>query len=327
MPTAAKRATISIVSPCFNEAEVVPLFYDALIAVLAAVPDYGFEIVLVDDGSADATLSVLNTIAAKDPRVRVASLSRNFGHQMALTAGIDLASGDAVIVMDCDLQHPPTLIPELIVQWRAGNDIVSAVRKDTTGASLFKKISSRAFYWLINAFGSVHIPNGVADFGLLSRRAANELRRMREHHRFLRGMISWSGFSRSLVPYKADARAAGRSKYTLFKMIGLALDAVISFSTVPLRLATRVGFSVTVAAFAYLTWNMVNAVRTGNFAPGWASLIAVTMLMGGSQLIFVGILGQYVARMFEELKDRPLYILKQDPRVTSASAETLPPPS
>ena len=322
------RRLISIVSPCYNEAEVIGLFFEELRRVIDGLPEYDFEMILVDDGSADRTLEALNRIAARDRRVRVASFSRNFGHQIALTAGLDFAAGDAVITMDSDLQHPPSLIPELIRCWREGHDIVAAVREDTEGVSIFKRVSSRAFYRLINALSAVHIPEGAADFCLISRRVARALYSMRERHRFLRGMIAWSGFSRALVPYRAAARAAGESKYTLFKMMGMALDAIVSFSTAPIRLATRVGFLITVLGFVYLAWNLIKAFVTGWRAPGWASLIAVSMVMGGAQLIFIGLIGQYLARVFEELKGRPMYILKQDPAMPqhfAPAAGTAPP--
>jgi dolichol-phosphate mannosyltransferase len=309
--------TVSIVVPCFNEAEVIGLFHRALTAELDAIADCRFEILYVDDGSKDQTLVALNAIAAQDPRVSVLSFSRNFGHQIALSAGIDFATGDAVITMDSDLQHPPALIPTFLREWRAGNDIVSGVRDDTAGVSFFKKLSSRLFYRLINALSTVEIPTGAADFGLLSRRVADALRHMPERHRFLRGLVAWAGFRRALVHYTSPARAAGTSKYTMLKMIALALDAVVSFSTVPLRLATRAGFAITFFGFAYFAWNVVHALATKSFAPGWASLIAVTMILGGSQLLFIGIIGQYVARMFDELKGRPLYVLKQAPPTSS----------
>lgn len=321
------RRLVSIVSPCYNEAEVIGLFYEELRRVIDGLAEHDFELILIDDGSADRTLEALNRITDRDRRVRVASFSRNFGHQIALTAGLDFATGDAVIMMDSDLQHPPSLIPELIRRWREGHDIVSAVREDTESVSIFKKASSRAFYWLINALGAVHIPHGAADFCLVSRRVARAVQGMRERHRFLRGMIAWSGFSRALVPYRAAARAAGQSKYTLFKMVGMAVDAILSFSTVPIRLATRAGVLITGLGFAYLAWNLIKAFATGRMTPGWASLIGITMILGGSQLMFIGLIGQYLARVFEELKGRPLYILKQEPtpprdRVPAAEAET-----
>ncbi|HEV8141778.1 MAG TPA: glycosyltransferase family 2 protein, partial [Methylomirabilota bacterium] len=320
------RQLISIVSPCYNEVDVVHLFLEELCRVLAGLSEYDFEIILVDDGSVDGTLEALNRIAERDRRLRVASFSRNFGHQIALTAGLDFAVGDAVIMLDSDLQHPPSLIPEMISQWRGGNDIVSAVRQETEGVSIFKTASSRVFYFLINAVSTVHVPDGAADFCLVSRRVARALHSMRERHRFLRGMISWSGFRRAEVPYRAAARVAGTSKYTMVKMVGLALDAILSFSTAPIRLATRLGLVITAVAFLYLVWNFVNAFVTGKMAPGWASLIATTMMMSGAQLVFIGLIGQYLARVFEELKGRPMYILKQEPapppaiRVTSLSA-------
>ena len=310
---AGGRRLISIVSPCYNEAEGIDLFYKELCRVLDGLGEYDFEIILVDDGSADRTLEALNRIAAQDSRVRVGSFSRNFGHQIALTAGLDFADGDAVLMMDSDLQHPASLIPDLIQRWREGHDIVSAVRLETEGVSVFKKASARAFYLLINALSAVHIPEGAADFCLVSRRVARALTSMRERHRFLRGMISWSGFNRAFVPYRAAARAAGESKYTMFKMVAMTLDAIVSFSTTPIRLATRVGFLVTGLGFVYLAWNLIKAFVTHQMAPGWASLIGVTMILGGSQLMFIGLIGQYVARMFEELKNRPLYIFKQEP--------------
>ncbi len=307
------RPLVSIIGPCYDEAAGIEAFYEELRRVLDGIADHDFEVILVDDGSTDGTLAALERIAAKDARVRVAAFSRNFGHQVALTAGLDFAVGDAMITLDTDLQHPPSLIPELLARWRAGHDIVSAVREDTDGVSFFKRASSRAFYWLINVLGPIEVPSGAGDFCLVSRRVQRALGGMRERHRFLRGMISWSGFDRAFVPYRASARAAGRSKYTFWRMLGLALDAILSFSTGPIRLATRLGLLVTVLGFAYLAWNLIKAFMTGVMAPGWASLIGLTMILGGAQLLFIGLIGQYLARVFEEVKGRPLYLLKQEP--------------
>lgn len=309
----AGRPLISIVSACFNEVLVIELFHRALCDVVDELTDYDFEIVLVDDGSTDATLATINGIADRDPRVRVCSLSRNFGHQIALTAGLDHAVGDAVIMTDCDLQHPPSLIPRMIERWREGNDIVSAVREHTDGVSFFKRASSRAFYLLVNKLGVADIPDGAADFCLVSRRVADALGSMRERHRFLRGMLWWAGFRRAFLPYRAPARAAGDSKYTMGKMVTMGLDAIVSFSTAPIRLATRVGFLIVLGGFAYLAWNLVNAYVTGWRAPGWASVLGVVMILGGTQILFIGLIGQYLARVFEEAKGRPMYILKQAP--------------
>jgi dolichol-phosphate mannosyltransferase len=309
----AGRPLISIVSACFNEEQVIELFHRALSGVIDELADYDFEIVFVDDGSTDGTLAALNDIAARDPRVRVGSLSRNFGHQIALTAGLDHAVGDAVVMTDCDLQHPPALIPRMLLEWRAGYDIVSALREHTAGVSFFKRASSRVFYLLVNRLGIADIPDGAADFCLVSRRVADALGSMRERHRFLRGMIWWAGFRRTFLPYRAEARAAGKSKYTVGKMVTMGLDAMVSFSTAPIGLATRLGFVIVLGGFAYLVWNLVNAYVTGWRAPGWASVLGVVMILGGAQILFIGLIGQYLARVFEEAKGRPMYIMKQTP--------------
>ena len=304
---------LSMVCPCYDEAEVIRSFYDKLRSVLDAIEGLTYEIIFVDDGSVDDTLTILNSIAGEDPRVLVCSLSRNFGHQIALTAGLDYASGDAVIMMDTDLQHPPDLIPEMVQKWRAGYDIVSGVRDESVGTSWFKNVTSNGFYKILNMLSRTHIPTGVADFNLLSRPVYEALRGMRERHRFVRGMISWLGFKRAFVYYQACQRPAGRSKYTLYKMMTMATDAVFSFSSTPLLIATRIGFVITLLGFIYLLWIVSKAVFTDSLVVGWASMIAVTLLLGGCQLLFIGLIGQYLARVFDEAKGRPIYILKQAP--------------
>jgi dolichol-phosphate mannosyltransferase len=316
-----ERPDLSVISPCYNEEEVIRLFYEELLKVLDTLGGIDTEIIFIDDGSTDATLSIINDMALADPRVRVCSFSRNFGHQIALTAGLDYAMGDAVIMMDCDLQHPPSVIPNLVEKWRAGSDIVSAIRLDTKGTSLFKKLSSRGFYFIMNKLSTVHIPSGAADFCLISRRVCGVLTSMPEHHRFLRGMISWVGFNRSAVTYQAEERAAGRSKYTLTKMVAMALDAALSFSTMPIRLATRVGFAIAFIGVIYLAWSLINAFWFSSPVPGWASVFGITMLLGGAQLLFIGIVGQYLARVFEESKGRPIYVMKQEPIESSAISQ------
>lgn len=304
---------ISVVVPCYNESKVIHVFYEALKPVLQVLEGFQYEIIFIDDGSADDTLAQLNQIAEKDSCVRVGSFSRNFGHQTALTAGIDAAEGEVMITMDADLQHPPELIPEMINKWKEGNDIVSAVRDTTEGASCFKKMTSRGFYYILNVLSETSIPQGVADFNLFSRRAYMVLRNMPERHRFLRGMTSWIGFDRAFLSYSAAKRAAGESKYTIFKMVTLALDGIFSFSAVPLRIATRIGLLITFLGFVYLAWIFERYFVSGNTVPGWASLIAVTLILGGFNLVSVGMLGQYLSRVFEEVKGRPMYILKQEP--------------
>ena len=304
---------LSVVSPCYNESEVIGTFYRALKAELIKLDGVDHEIVLVDDGSADDTLDQLNKIMAGDDRVRACSLSRNFGHQIALTAGMDVASGDAVVLMDSDMQHPPTLIAELVKRWRAGDDVVSAIRQQTDGESWFKGVTSRGFYRVLNALSGTKVPQGAADFVLMSRRVVDAIKAMPERHRFLRGLVSWVGYKRSFVPYIAPPRAAGVTKYSFTKMLTLALDAVFSFSAEPLRLALRTGLTVAIASFLYLLSTVGYGYLVRGLVPGYASMIGVIVLLGGFQITFIGLIGQYLARVFEEVKGRPIYLLKQAP--------------
>jgi glycosyltransferase involved in cell wall biosynthesis len=321
---AYQKPLLSIISPCYNESEVIGLFYNTLRPVLDSLDHVDFEMVFVDDGSTDDTLAQLNGFAERDPALRVLSLSRNFGHQVALTAGIDHAAGDAVVLMDSDLQHPPSVIPDLVREWRAGHDVVNAIRQRTDGEGWFKGLTSRGFYWLLNTLSGTKVPAGAADFCLLSRRVCQSLRDMPERHRFLRGLVSWAGFDRAFVPYVAPQRAAGRTKYSLVKMVALALDAVFSFSAEPLRLALRAGLGITFLGFVYLAWTLIYGYLLNGLVPGYSSLIGVTMILGGCQLMFIGLIGQYLARIFEEVKGRPIYLLKQEPpeaRVRLRAAE------
>ncbi len=307
------RNLLSIVTPCFNESEVIGIFYKELRFALQGLSQLEFEIIFVDDGSSDDTLLQLNDIAQEDSTVSVYSLSRNFGHQTALSAGLDFATGDAVVLMDADLQHPPHLIQEFVTKWQEGYDIVSGVRSNEQGSSWFKNASSNSFYTIFNFLSPVNIPLGVGDFCLLSKRVRDSLQDMPERHRFLRGMVSWTGYSRSLVPYECAARAAGHSKYSLKKMVGLSMDAVFSFSAQPLRLALRLGLTMALFGFIYLIWTVVPGLLRGDLVPGYASLIGVTIMLGGCQLAFIGLIGEYLARVFEEVKRRPMYSLKQTP--------------
>ena len=307
-----ERKRLVIVTPCFNEEAVVERFHEAVSKELETLEGIDFRILFVDDGSKDGTLERLNRLREEDERVMVTSLSRNFGHQIALTAGLSQAHGDAVVLMDSDLQHPPETIRDLVAEWRKGNDVVSAVRKDTADGSPFKNFSSRVFYWLIGKLSDTPIVPGAADFCLLSRRAQLALQKMPEHHRFLRGMVSWVGFPRTFVYYEAPARAAGESKYDLRRMIGLALDAVFSFSVTPIRLMRRFGLFITVMGFIYLIYVVLRSLVIGDLETGWGSLISTVLILGGLQLASMGIIGEYLARVFEEVKARPLFLLKQE---------------
>ena len=316
-----RRDFLSVVVPCYNESEVIELFYRDVRPVLDALEGFEFELIFVDDGSVDDTLERLNRIAEKDPSVRVASLSRNFGHQIALTAGLDAAAGGAVIMMDADLQHPPSLIPVLVRRWREGFDIVLAIRDRTEGASWFKNATSSGFYALLNRLSSTKVPPGAADFCLISDRVLRSLRSMPEHHRFLRGLIAWAGYRRTSVHYQSPRRAAGRTKYSPVKMIALAFDALFSFSAEPLRLALRTGLAITFLGFAYLAWTLIKGFLLHTLVPGYSSLIGVITILGGCQLVFIGLIGEYLARVFDEVKGRPVYLLKQTPRAPSRETE------
>lgn len=305
---------LSIIVPCYNEHQVLPLFYEEVVRVLGALPAVDYCLIFVDDGSTDDTLKVLNDIAGMDFRVLVYSLSRNFGHQVALTAGLDVVERDAVILMDCDLQHPPALIPEMVQLWLKGNDVVSAVRNSTAGVSWIKRLTSCLFYGLINTLSDTSVVRGAADFCLLSDAARKALKLMPERHRFLRGMISWIGFRRAFVSFDAPPRRIGSSKYTTVKMIRLALDAVFSFSAVPIRTIGRFGAAAVLLGVLYFVYVVLRYSLKGDLVPGWASMVSVGLVLGGLQLIAIGVIGEYVARVFEEVKHRPLYFFKQTPR-------------
>jgi len=318
-PPESSRQSVAVVVPCYNESEVLSLFYARLAAVFDALHDIDASFVFVDDGSTDDTFAMLRELAAQDGRVRPYALSRNFGHQIALTAGLDVVSADAVILMDADLQHPPELIRDMIARRRQGYDVVSCVRRRTEGASRLKDLASRAFYWMINRLSATPVKPGAADFCLLSRQAQEALRRMPERHRFLRGMISWIGFRRGFLEFDAPQRAAGASKYTWRRMAGLALDAVLSFSARPMRLICRAGALAVIGALFYIVYAVIQVIR-GATVRGWASTIAVLGLLGGIQLVAIGVIGEYIARLFDEAKQRPLYFFK-DPSATRASPD------
>jgi dolichol-phosphate mannosyltransferase len=289
------------------------LFYSELKSVLSKTPSLAYEIIFVDDGSTDTTLDQLNRLAANDSTVKVYSLSRNFGHQVALSAGLDVASGDAVVMLDSDLQHPPELIVEMVRTWREGYEVVSAIRRKTEDSTFFKRLSSKAFYWILSKLSETPIVAGAADFCLLSRKAHHALIQMPERHRFLRGMVSWIGFRRALVSFEAPCRAAGGSKYSTAKMLSLAFNAIFSFSVAPIRLLAQFGFLVIGLSFVYLGYILIHVFYYRDVVPGWSSLVFVTTFLGGTQLAFIGLIGEYLARVFEEAKNRPLYFFKQRP--------------
>ncbi len=307
------RPELSVVSPCFNEVECVRLFYDSLRQVLERV-GCPAEIVFVDDGSTDDTLEVLNQIADDDASVVVLSLTRNFGHQAALTAGLDHARGKMILVMDSDLQHPPELIPEMLRALQTGVDVVYAVRQDAADTGLLKRITSKWFYALMIRLGGTALIPGAADFRLVSARVNNSLRQMRERHRFLRGLVVWAGYPSRVVTYRANPRAAGTSKYNWSKMLGLAFDATFSFSVLPLRIVALLGLILLVLGLAYILFILVGfAFWPERVQPGWPSVLASVLLLSGVQLLSLSVIATYIGMIFEEVKGRPLYILKQGP--------------
>jgi polyisoprenyl-phosphate glycosyltransferase len=297
---------LSVVAPVYNEEDGIEAFYTRVCAALRGFP---FELVLVDDGSRDSSPKILERLAASDPRVCVVFLSRNFGHQTALTAGLDHARGDAVVMLDADLQDPPELIPEMLDRWRSGCDVVYAVRQQRAGESAFKLQTAKWFYKLFGALAQVELQHNSGDFRLLDRRALDALNSMRERHRFLRGMTVWVGFTQAAVGYERDARYAGKTKYTLTRMIRFSLDAIFSFSNRPLQLATLLGFLFSVLAFIAIPVVIILRLLD-SYIPGFATITIVILLLGGIQLIAVGIMGEYVGRMYDEIKGRPLYLVR-----------------
>jgi dolichol-phosphate mannosyltransferase len=297
---------LSVVAPVYNEESTIQEFYSRVCSSLEGLP---FELVLVDDGSSDGTPIALDHIASKDPRVRVVFLSRNFGHQTALTAGLDHARGDAVVMLDADLQDPPELIVRMLDHWRAGCDVVYAVREQREGESRFKLATARWFYRLFDKLAQVELQPNSGDFRLLDRRAIDALLSMRERNRFLRGMTVWVGYRQAAVPYRRDPRYAGETKYTISKMLRFSLDAISSFSHRPLQLATLLGFMISTLAFIAIPVVVVLRI-VGSYLPGFSSITIAVLLLGGIQLIAIGIIGEYVGRIYDEVKDRPLYLVK-----------------
>ena len=301
---------LSIVVPCYNEEAVLAEFHRRALAALESIAA-NLEIVYTDDGSRDQTANILRELQQKDPRMRVVSLSRNFGHQLAVTAGLEHARGDAVVIIDADLQDPPEVIPEMIQRWRDGYQVVYGLRVKRAGETTFKRWSAKLFYRLLNRLSEIEIPPDVGDFRLLDRQVVDVLLAMPERDRFLRGMISWVGFRQVAVIYDRQPRRAGESKYPLMKMLGFALDSVISFSFVPLRLAIWVGFGAIAASFAGIIYALVIRLYTTEWVRGWASIFTAILFLGGIQLITLGIVGEYVGRIYAEVKMRPLYVVRE----------------
>ena len=309
--TANANRTISIVVPCHNEADSLKSFLQATNAALKSIPDASFELVFIDDGSTDATLPTLLTLAEVDSRIRVIELSRNFGKEAALTAGIDFATGDAIIPMDADLQDPPALIPALVEKWREGHEVVLAQRINRNNDSLLKRVTALGFYRLHNSLSDHGIPENVGDFRLMDRKVVDELKRFPERGRFMKGLFAWVGFRTVTVEYERAPRIADVSKFGFWRLWNFALEGITGFSTLPLRVWTYVGFTVSLCAFVYGIFMLIRTLLYGNDVPGYASLLVSVMFLGGLQLMGLGVIGEYVGRVHQEAKGRPIYIVRQ----------------
>ena len=310
MTVPAERQTLAVVVPAYNEGEGLRVFHQRLAAVLDGL-DVAARVVYVDDGSGDDTWAVMQSLAAQDGRVATLRLSRNFGKELALTAGLDYADADAVLVIDADLQDPPELIPDFIARWREGFDVVYGTRGERAGESWVKRWTAATFYRLIGRISSTPIPADTGDFRLLSRRAHQSLKGLRERHRFMKGLFAWVGFRQAALVYQRDPRHSGTNKFNYWKLWNFAIEGITSFSTVPLRVATYTGLLTALLAFAYGVWVVMKALLFGDTVRGYPSLMAVILFLGGIQLLALGIIGEYLGRLFTEAKQRPLYLLDQ----------------
>jgi dolichol-phosphate mannosyltransferase len=304
------QSTVSVVIPFLNESKNLPVLCQRLVDVFAVIGET-VEFVFVDDGSTDHSVALLKDIQKQDKRVRLVRLSRNFGHQIAITAGLDHAEGDAVIIMDADLQDPPEVIPDLLQKWREGNEVVFAVRRSRAGETWFKKTLASAFYHLFRILSDIDVPMNTGDFRLLGRPAVDAMKRVRETHRFMRGLSHWVGFSQASVLYDRDARYAGRTKYPVWKSARLAWDGITSFSSKPLLWMMNGGVIIALCSALFAIRILIgNLFGKGDAVSGWASLAVLVLFLGGVQLAAIGLLGQYISRIFDETKKRPLYFTR-----------------
>lgn len=300
---------ISIVVPCYNEADNLEALVGEISAQVQALKEPA-EILIIDDGSRDDSMKVLKRLKQAG-RVRYLSFTRNFGHQIALKAGLDHAEGDAVITMDADLQHPASLIPQMVAKWREGYPVVNTVRMETHGEGISKKLTSRFFYWVFEKLSGLPMRAGSADFRLLDKQVVRELRRFEEPHLFLRGLVHWLGYESAVIEYTAAERFAGQTKYSFRKMMRFARDGITSFSIQPLRLAGMIGTLVSCFAALYILYGIGVALFTDRAIPGWASILVSVLFLGGLQMVFIGLLGEYIGKIFIESKRRPVYVIKE----------------
>ena len=303
-----KTGLLSVVIPMYNEEQVIDETRRRLVQAFTDF-DMDVEFIFVNDGSRDSTMSKLREFSKEDPRIKVVNFARNFGHQIAITAGMDYARGDCVAVIDGDLQDPPELIPEMVKKWREGYEVVYGKRLKRAGESAFKRLTAKVFYRFLDGMTDVKLPVDVGDFRLIDRKVCDCMLRLPERSRYVRGLISWLGFRQTMVEFNRDARFAGETKYPLKKMLKLAFDGITSFSTKPLKFATTFGVVISAASFVYLIVVLVQAIFYRDLVQGWASSMAVTLFLSGVILIALGVIGAYVGRIYEEVKGRPLYIV------------------
>ncbi len=304
--------TVSIIVPCYNEALNLESFYRELVRVLRDLENlYQFEIIFINDGSKDDTLEILEKLADKDGRVVVISFSRNFGKEAALVAGADFAKGNACIFMDADLQHPPDVLPVMLKKWKEGYKVVNAVRKERVGEGFLKKANAKLFYKLMNLLSDIPIPENVGDFRLLSGEALESFRNLKERRRFNKGLFSWIGFSPAYVEYEQKPRYHGSSKWKFMKLIEFAIEGITSFSIKPLKIASVIGLVISIFSFLYGIYIIIDTLIFGNEVKGWPSLMVLILFMGGLQFIFIGIIGEYIGRIYDEVKQRPIYIVEK----------------
>ena len=320
-----QRPILSLILPIFNEQEVIPELHRRLTDFLAELPELQgqWEVIFINDGSSDKSPGMLDELQNAEPRFKVVHFARNFGHQVAITAGIDRAEGDAVVVMDADLQDPPEVVKNMLIKWREGFDVVYGVRTKRIGETVFKRATASLFYRMMNAALGVKIPKDAGDFRLMSRAVVLTMRGLREKHRFMRGLVAWVGFRQTAVNYERPERFAGETKYPLRKMIKFALDGVTSFSTSPLRIATWMGAVTGMGAVALGLWALYIKLFTDSSVQGWTTIMILVALSASGQMLMLGLLGEYVGRIYEEIKQRPLYVVaKESPVVGSQPPES-----
>lgn len=306
-----KKKLVTILVPAYNEEEVLHMLYERLKQLMDNNEKYDFEILFVNDGSKDKSLQIMQELREKDKRVCYLNLSRNFGKEIGMIAGLDYAKGDAVVIIDADLQDPPELIPEMLKYWEEGYDDIYAKRKSREGETWLKKMTSKMYYKVLQAFTRIEIQKDTGDFRLLDRRCVEALKSMRETQRYTKGLFSWIGYNKKEILYDRDPRAAGKTKWNYGKLINLSIDGITSFTTSPLRWAAIIGVLISIVGFIYMIYIIIKTIATGIDVPGYASTMVVILFLGGIQLIFLGVIGEYLGRAFNETKHRPLYFIER----------------